>query len=57
MLYIERLSCHTQKAVLRAIKKIMKEIEEGGVKSIAGDTDPEFLDEAAMRNLTLPYAE
>ncbi len=52
MLYIERLSSHTQKAIQRAIKKIMKEIEEGGIKSITCDNGPEFLDEAGMRKTT-----
>lgn len=52
MLYIERLSGHTQKEVLRAVKKIRKEMEEGGIKSITCDNGPEFLDETAMRKAT-----
>jgi IS30 family transposase len=52
MLYIERLSGHTQKEVLRAVKKIRKEMEEGDIKSITCDNGPEFLDETAMRKAT-----
>ena len=51
-LYMVRMTSHTQKAVLRAIRQLCKEIGAGGIKSITCDNGCEFLDEAALRKAT-----